>query len=113
LVSKIPPDLGYEYVSIGQMIRDEINKKTNYSKLIMENLEKDKKINEKILDILLKNATLVGNFVIKCNAESTQTLRLMRIKRTFGRSSSVRPTCIWSSSSMRRLRKAWRRVCVA
>jgi hypothetical protein len=58
-------------VSIGQMIRDEINKKTNYSKLIMENLERDKKINEKILDILLKNATLIGNFVIKCKWEST------------------------------------------
>ncbi len=32
----------------------------------MENLEKDKKINEKILDILLKNATLIGNFIIRC-----------------------------------------------
>ena len=48
------------------MIRDEINKKINYSKIIMENLQKDKKINEKILDILLKNATLLRNFIIKC-----------------------------------------------
>lgn len=32
----------------------------------MENLEKDRKINERILDILLKNASLLGNFVIRC-----------------------------------------------
>lgn len=32
----------------------------------MDNLEKDKKINDKILDILLKNATLLGNFMIRC-----------------------------------------------
>jgi hypothetical protein len=48
------------------MIRDEINKRTNYSKVIMENLEKDRKINERILDILLKNASLLGNFAIRC-----------------------------------------------
>ena len=84
--------MGYEFVSIGQMIRDEINKKTNYSKLIVENLEKDKKINEKILDILLKNATLIGNFVIKCTLEATQTPQLTRNRPIFGRSSSPRRT---------------------
>ena len=84
--------MGYEFVSIGQMIRDEINKKTNYSKLIVENLEKDKKINEKILDILLKNATLIGNFVIKCTLEATQTPPLTRNRPIFGRSSSLRRT---------------------
>jgi hypothetical protein len=35
LIEQIPPSLGYEYVSVGQMIRDEINKKTNYSKIIL------------------------------------------------------------------------------
>ena len=65
-MSQIPKNLGYEYVSVGQMIRDEINKKTNYSRIILENLEKEHKINEKILDILLKNAALLGNFIIKC-----------------------------------------------
>lgn len=34
----------------------------------MENLEKDKKINEKILEILLKNTALQGNFMIQCNS---------------------------------------------
>jgi hypothetical protein len=106
LVSKIPADLGYEFVSIGQMIRDEINKKTNYSKLIVENLEKDKKINEKILDILLKNATLIGNFVIKCTLEPMQTLPSMRIRPIFGRSSLQRRTFTWPSSFTVRLRKA-------
>jgi hypothetical protein len=62
------------------MIRDEINKKTNYSKIIMENLEKDKKINEKILDILLKNATLLKNFIIKCNIKLIQLHLLMKRK---------------------------------
>ena len=102
--------MGYEFVSIGQMIRDEINKKTNYSKLIVENLERDKKINEKILDILLKNATLIGNFVIKCTIEPTQTRPSTRIRPIFGRNSSRRRTYTWSSSSTVRLRKAWPRV---
>ena len=38
LVATIPPHFGYEYVSVGKMIRDEINKKTNYSRIILENL---------------------------------------------------------------------------
>jgi hypothetical protein len=56
---------------VGQMIRDEINKKTNYSKIILENLEQHHKINDKILDILLKNAALLGNFIIKCSSAVT------------------------------------------
>lgn len=35
LVSELPSVLGFEFVSIGQMIRDEINKKTNYSRIIL------------------------------------------------------------------------------
>lgn len=62
------------------MIRDEINKKTNYSKIIMENLEKDKKINENILDILLKNASLIGNFIIRCNWRKIKMPPLMKMK---------------------------------
>ena len=34
--------------------------------MIMENLEKHKKINDKILEILLKNTALQGNFMIQC-----------------------------------------------
>ena len=44
-MSQVPSSLGYEYVSVGQMIRDEINKKTNYSRIILENLEQYHKIN--------------------------------------------------------------------
>ena len=32
----------------------------------MDNLDKDKRINDKILEILLKNTALQGNFMIQC-----------------------------------------------
>ena len=32
----------------------------------MENLQKYKKINDKILEVLLKNTALQGNFIIHC-----------------------------------------------
>lgn len=32
----------------------------------MENLAKFKKINDKILEVLLKNIALQGNFIIQC-----------------------------------------------
>lgn len=61
-----PDKLNYRFISVGKLIRDEINKRTHYSKIIMENLAKNKKINEKILEILLKNVALQGNFIIQC-----------------------------------------------
>ena len=44
-----PAQLQYRFISVGKLIRDEINKRTHYSKIIMENLAKHKKINENIL----------------------------------------------------------------
>lgn len=35
----------------------------------MENLAKFKKINDKILEVLLKNIALQGNFIIQCKYE--------------------------------------------
>lgn len=61
-----PEHLSYRYISVGKLIRDEINKRTHYSKIIMENLAKHKKINDKILEVLLKNIALQGNFIIQC-----------------------------------------------
>ena len=48
-IDGFPPTLKYKYVSVGKLIRDEINKKTHYSKIIMENLQKYKKINLMLL----------------------------------------------------------------
>lgn len=62
-----PQQLGYRYISVGKLIRDQINKRTQYSKIIMDNLGKYKKINDKILQVLLKNIALQGNFMIQCN----------------------------------------------
>lgn len=66
--------MDYRFVSVGKLIRDEINKRTHYSKIIMENLAKYKKINEKILEVLLKNVALQGNFIIQCTSATIQSV---------------------------------------
>ena len=72
--------LKYRFISVGKLIRDEINKRTHYSKIIMENLAKNKKINDKILEILLKNVSLQGNFIIQCILLAIQSVqRITRI----------------------------------
>lgn len=38
----------------------------------MENLAKHKKINDKILEVLLKNIALQGNFIIQCKYQNTK-----------------------------------------
>jgi hypothetical protein len=68
-IDGFPTSLKYKYISVGKLIRDEINKKTHYSKIIMDNLAKYKKINDKILEVLLKNTALQGNFIIHCTCQ--------------------------------------------
>lgn len=44
-----PEQVQYRYISVGKVIRDEINKRTHYSQIIMDNLTKHKKLNNNIL----------------------------------------------------------------
>lgn len=39
----------YKFVSVGKLVRDEINKNTQYSQVIVDNLEKYRYINDAIL----------------------------------------------------------------